>query len=75
MRKNTYGGRNNSNMSPRKRDEYGWLTIYADYDEIPVWCDFYSRYEKEVIMRFFKNLKRRKTWLRLYEENTSVTNS
>lgn len=55
-------GRTGHNMSYNKMEEYFRLIDYVNHGEknpfgyIPV------------VLRFYKNLKRRKTWIRLYKE-------
>ena len=55
-------GRTAHNMSFNKIDEYKRLTWYITYNEINPFGYI------PVILRFHKNLKRRKTWIRLYKE-------
>ena len=64
--RHTMGGRVGHNMSANKVDEYTRLIYYIKYNEINPYGYI------PVILRFHKNLKRRKTWINLYKQN-SVT--
>ena len=62
------GGRTGHNMGFYKADEYVRLIEYIKTQQINPFGYI------SVILRFHKNLKRRKTWIRLYnEENPNKT--
>ena len=56
------GGRTGHNMSVNKVDEYSRLIRYINYGTVNPFGYIL------VIRRFYKNLKRRKTWIRLYKQ-------
>lgn len=60
------GGRTGHNMSVNKVDEYTRLIYYIKYNEINPYGYI------PVLSRFHKNLKRRKTWIRLYKQNSAT---
>lgn len=60
--RSTVNGRTGHNMSCNKADEYLRLIWYINHGEINPFGYI------PVILRFHKNLKRRKTWIRLYKE-------
>lgn len=56
------GGRTGHNMSINKVDEYCRLIRYINYGTVNPFGYI------PVILRFYKNLKRRRTWMRLYKQ-------
>jgi len=56
------GGRTGHNMGGNKADEYLRLIRYINYGTVNPFGYI------PVILRFYKNLKRRKTWIRLYKQ-------
>ena len=60
------GGRTGHNMSVNKADEYSRLISYIEDNEINPFGYI------PVILRFHKNLKRRKTWTRLYKQDNAA---
>ena len=60
------GGRTGHNMSSNKADEYIRLISYIEVNEINPFGYI------PVILRFHKNLKRRKTWIRLYKRGNAT---
>ena len=60
------GGRTGHNMSANKADEYSRLIYYIIYNEINPYGYI------PAILRFHKNLKRRKTWTRIYKQDNAT---